>query len=143
MELPNRIISICRNGAKIGDWNEEDVKRFYEAGSLIATDYYWTVGMTEWAALSSLLGAQPHPMPQTHAQTSSSVQSPFWKRQLWEIGKAPGSLLALFGGGMLYELYQRCPRRESNPHGDFSPQDFKSCMSAIPSLGLMLICNSL
>ena len=32
-------------------------------------------------------------------------------------------------------LSRRCPRRESNPHGDFSPQDFKSCMSAIPSLG--------
>jgi hypothetical protein len=29
----------------------------------------------------------------------------------------------------------KCPRRESNPHGDFSPRDFKSRMSAIPSLG--------
>ncbi len=29
-----------------------------------------------------------------------------------------------------------CPRRDSNPHDRFQSQDFKSCVSAIPPLGL-------
>jgi hypothetical protein len=36
---------------------------------------------------------------------------------------------------MFFRGKSKCPRRESNPHGDFSPRDFKSRMSAIPSLG--------
>jgi hypothetical protein len=46
---------ISRNGEQIGSWTEEEVRHYFQAGQLVATDHYWRPGMTEWDLLGGLL----------------------------------------------------------------------------------------
>ncbi len=48
-------LSICRDGVEIGEWAEDQVRVLYAKGELLPTDYYWRVGMSEWAPLDSLV----------------------------------------------------------------------------------------
>src|ERR1039458_9182309 len=52
-------ISISRDGKKIGEWSEEDVRGFYQEGRLIDTDCFCREGMTEWTPLSHLIRPPP------------------------------------------------------------------------------------
>ena len=55
-------IIIARDGAKLGEFSEEQVRLFFKQGQLVATDLYWHHGMPQWLPLTSLL-AQPPPIP--------------------------------------------------------------------------------
>jgi GYF domain 2 len=52
-------ISISRDGVEIGEWTEEKVHSLFKEGQLLPTDYYWRVGMTEWAELSKMIPPSP------------------------------------------------------------------------------------
>src|ERR1035441_6403628 len=62
-------ISISRNGVEIGEWTEEEVHSLYKEGQLLPTDYYWRVGMTEWAELSKMIKPTPAVVSKPVART--------------------------------------------------------------------------
>jgi uncharacterized protein DUF4339 len=57
-------ISISRDSVEIGEWTEDEVRALYKDGHLVATDYYWKEGMSEWAELSKMIKPAP-PVPKT------------------------------------------------------------------------------
>lgn len=67
-------IFISRNGEQIGAWSEAEVRQYYLAGNLVATDHYWREGMAQWDTLGNLL-APPVPAPPA-ASTPASVPPP-------------------------------------------------------------------
>ena len=57
------LYKISRDGAELGEFDEATVRRNLEAGFLLASDYAWSVGMTEWRTLDQLGLARPGPYP--------------------------------------------------------------------------------
>ncbi len=67
-------VSISRNGTEIGEWTEDQVRALLKEGQLLATDYYWKEGMTEWAELSKMIKPPlPAPAPSPNKSEPSVI----------------------------------------------------------------------
>lgn len=49
------MISISRDGKEIGEWNEDDIRSYYEEGRLVGSDLFWKQGMDCWEPLTALV----------------------------------------------------------------------------------------
>ena len=88
-------VSISRNGTELGDWPEDQVRILVKNGTLLATDYYWKEGMTEWAELSKMIKppppagkTQPIVISPSVASSQVAVSSSKIKRQPEALTKA-------------------------------------------------------
>lgn len=54
---------ISRAGATYGPYPEEEIRRMLGEGRVLATDFCWTEGMTEWQPVGEVFGAAPPPPP--------------------------------------------------------------------------------
>ena len=65
----NRVVNvyIARDGAEIGDYQQDALEGLAREGQLQPTDYYWHEGMETWLELGDLLGTEawdpPEPRP--------------------------------------------------------------------------------
>jgi hypothetical protein len=54
----NHQLIIYREGVRLGEWSEDEVRKLHAEGLLHLSDFYWRQGMKEWAPLQSLLTPQ-------------------------------------------------------------------------------------
>jgi uncharacterized RDD family membrane protein YckC/Tfp pilus assembly major pilin PilA len=66
---------IARQGNKHGPFPEDQVRRNYASGRVLATDLVWTEGMADWKAASQVFGAAP-PRPASGAQPTPTPYKP-------------------------------------------------------------------
>jgi hypothetical protein len=55
----NHQLIVYREGVRLGEWSQDEVRKLYGEGLLSLSDYYWRQGMKEWAPLQSLLTPLP------------------------------------------------------------------------------------
>jgi hypothetical protein len=55
----NHKLIIYREGVRLGEWSQDEVRTLKEEGLLYLSDYYWRQGMKEWAPLQALLKPLP------------------------------------------------------------------------------------
>jgi len=68
---------IARQGTKHGPFPEEQVRKNYASGRVLATDLVWTDGMADWKAASQVFGAvPPRPAPVAAAKPATPYQPP-------------------------------------------------------------------
>src|SRR5437868_2057810 len=96
---------------------------------------------------SALIGLASSSAPRTRppdSNTATEVASPHTTASHTSLARphpiAPPPF-EVFNSPLASRLISRLsfwPRRDSNPHGDYAPRDFKSLVSAIPPRGLSI-----
>lgn len=68
--MSSLIYQISRNGKPVGAFDLNQVRQMYASGLLMASDYAWTQGMSDWQPLGVLLGSDVPPAFPPAAQPS-------------------------------------------------------------------------
>jgi hypothetical protein len=55
----NHKLIIYRDGVRLGEWSDDEVRTLHAEGLLYLSDYYWRQGMKEWTPLQVLLNPLP------------------------------------------------------------------------------------